>query len=78
MSEKLLSSLVELMQEADLVFKSGKDKKRWVLDKLREELKMDERVEDIIIHVIDILIEVDKGKIRINPKVRAGLFSCCK
>ena len=59
---------------------TGKQKKDWVLLKLKEELNLPEVAEQLIISFIDLLIEVDKGKIKINKeplkKVKKGFFCC--
>lgn len=56
---------------------SGKEKKEWVLVKLREEMELPDIIEDIIIATIDYIILVDKGQIKINPKIKKNFFKCC-
>lgn len=56
---------------------SGQEKKEWVLVKLREEMDLPDIVEDIIIATIDYIILVDKGQIKINPKIKKNFFKCC-
>jgi hypothetical protein len=54
----------------------GVSKKRFVLTQLRNKLQLSDDVEDLIIDLIDLLVQVDKHELRINPNVRS-LFSCC-
>ena len=72
-----LTVLIQLMKKAgqnkDL---SGKDKKQFVLDEIRKQLELPEDIEDLIINLIDILIEVQNGKLVINPKVKDGCMGC--
>jgi len=55
---------------------SGKDKKAFVLDELRKALELPEDIEDLIISLIDILIDVENGKLVINAKVKDGCMGC--
>jgi len=72
-----LTVLINLMQKAgqnkDL---SGKDKKQFVLDQIRKQLELPNDIEDLIISLIDILIEVENGKLVINPKVKKSCLGC--
>jgi hypothetical protein len=77
-----LSVLVDLMKQAGQNKKTtGKQKKEWVLTKLREVMNLPDAVEDLIIELIDVLIDVDKHKIVINPAVKKHIVSlgnlCC-
>ena len=56
---------------------SGKEKKDWVLLKLREEMDFPDFIEDLIIATIDYIVLVDKGQIKINPKIKKNFFKCC-
>jgi len=56
---------------------SGKEKKDWVLLKLREEMDFPDVIEDLIIAIIDYVVLVDKGQIKINPKIKKNFFKCC-
>lgn len=77
MSKIILDTLVNLMQTAAVMTEmSGLQKKRFVLTQLRNKLQLQDEVEDLIIDLIDLLIQVDKHQLRINPNVRS-LFSCC-
>ena len=77
-----LSVLVDLMKQAgEMKGKTGQQKKDWVLTKLREVMNLPDAVEDLIIELIDVLIDVDKHRIRINPAVKKHIVSlgklCC-
>jgi len=77
-----LSVLVDLMKQAgENKNTTGKQKKEWVLTKLREVMNLPDAVEDLIIELIDLLVDVDKHRIVINPKVKKHFVSlgklCC-
>ncbi len=77
-----LSVLISLMQQAgEMKGKTGQQKKDWVLTKLREVMNLPEAVENLIIELIDLLIDVDKNRIVINPNVKTHIVSlgklCC-
>lgn len=57
---------------------TGEKKKKWVLKKLKEELNLNEDIENFIIELIDVLIMVDKNKIKINPVIKKSLLCCFK
>jgi hypothetical protein len=60
---------------------SGLEKKEWVLLKVKEELELNEDIENLIIDFIDYIILVDGNKIIINQKIKNGCLSslfCCK
>ena len=56
---------------------TGKEKKDWVLLKLREEMDFPDFIEDLIIATIDYIVLIDKGQIKINPKIKKNFFKCC-
>lgn len=59
---------------------SGKEKKKWVLLKLKEEMELPEVLEDLILAIIDYVVLVDKGQIKINPEIKnisKRFFMCC-
>ena len=79
-SKEVFSHLIKWMKVAgELESTTGAFKKQFVLDKIREELNLDVLLEDIIITVIDLLIDIDKGRIVINPVVKSKFKSmiCC-
>jgi len=55
---------------------SGKDKKAFVLDEIRKQLELPEDIENLIISLIDILIDVQNGKLVLNPVVKDGCTGC--
>ena len=72
-----LTILIDLMKKAGQNTElSGKDKKAFVLDEIRKQLELPEDIEDLIISLIDILIQVENGKLIINPKVKDGCMGC--
>lgn len=75
---KILQKVIELMIEAEKIKKltSGEQKKKFVLDAIRSILEYPEPVEDLIIEFIDIIIQVEKGKITINPVIKKSILSC--
>lgn len=72
-----LTLLIDLMKKAGHNKElSGKDKKAFVLDEIRKQLELPNDIEDLIISLIDILIEVENGKLVINEKVKDGCSGC--
>jgi len=76
----IVNELVSLMVEANIVLPKakGKDKKKWVISKMKELITLDNYIEDLIIAFIDIIIDVENDKIIINKKVKTNIFSCFK
>jgi hypothetical protein len=76
MSAYLLVTL-DLMKKAGAMKElSGKDKKAFVLDELRKALELPEDIENLIVAVIDALIDVEKGRLVLNPVVEKGCTGC--
>jgi predicted NACHT family NTPase len=72
-----LTVLIDLMKKAGHNKEmSGRDKKAFVIDEIRKQLELPQDIEDLIISLIDILIEVDNGKLVINEKVKNGCLGC--
>ena len=72
-----LMVLLDLMKKAGQNKElSGKDKKQFVLDEIKKQLELPNDIEDLIINLIDILIQVQNGKLVINPKVTDGCLGC--
>ena len=72
-----LTVLIDLMKKAGQNKElSGKDKKQFVLDEIRKQLELPEDIENLIVSLIDILIEVENGKLVINEKVKDGCLGC--
>lgn len=77
-----LSVLVDLMKQAgENKNTTGKQKKEWVIKKMKEVLNLPEVVEELIAELIDLLVDVDGHKIVINPKVKKHFINikglCC-
>jgi len=76
---KVLNTVIEIMKKANELeqLKTGYEKKKYVMETVRNILNLPDEVEDIIIEFIDIVIDVEKGKIKINEKVkRLFIFPC--
>lgn len=72
-----LTILIDLMKKAGQNKElNGKDKKAFVLFELRKQLELPNDIEDLIISLIDILIQVENGKLIINEKVKHGCLGC--
>ena len=56
---------------------TGKEKKKWVMLKVKEELFLSEELQKMIDVLIDYVIEVDKGKIILNQKIKKKFFKLC-
>ena len=76
----IVNELVSLMVQANIELPKakGKDKKKWVLNKMKEIITLDNYFEDLIIAFIDIIIDVENGKLLINKKVKTSIFNCFK
>ena len=56
---------------------SGDEKKKWVLQCMRDEFKIDEKIENLIYEMIDYMIMIDSNKIKINAKeIKRGCLDC--
>lgn len=76
--KKILTTVFELILKAEKINElDGNGKKKFVLDSIRDILDFSDEIEDIIIEFIDIIIEVDKGKIKINDNVKSFILSPC-
>ena len=78
-ARRLLSVLIDWMRiAAQLKGKSGAEKKKFVLKQLRDEIQLDELLEEFILATVDLLIDVDKNGIHINPIVKRKFkLLCC-
>ncbi|MHA2039831.1 MAG: hypothetical protein ACW98X_25730 [Promethearchaeota archaeon] len=77
-----LSVLVDLMKQVgENKNTTGKQKKEWVINKMKEVLNLPDVVEELIAELIDLLVDVDGHKIVINPKVKKHFINitslCC-
>lgn len=72
----IVNSLKKYMIAAGEMNKlNGYEKKKFVMDSLKQEITLDNEIEDIILNIIDLIIDIDKGKLIINKKV-TKIFSC--
>jgi len=55
---------------------SGKRKKDLVLKLIFDEMDLDEDLEDFLMHIIDLLINVENNKIIFNKKIKKSILSC--
>ncbi|MHA2040039.1 MAG: hypothetical protein ACW98X_26820 [Promethearchaeota archaeon] len=80
MTKYIIDNLIKLMENAEVLsdLKSGQAKKEYVMNELRNIIDLPAHVEYLIMEVIDILIEVDKGNIRFNKKVKNGCLKYIK
>jgi hypothetical protein len=76
MSVYLLATLDLMKKAGEMKELSGKDKKAYVLDELRKALELPEDIENLIVAVIDALIDVEKGRLVLNPVVEKGCTGC--
>ena len=80
----LIDSLIKLMITAEKEQKkgnliNGNHKKQYVMDQMRKILNWEDSIiDEILLLVIDALIEVDKGKLKFNKKVKKSLLCCFK
>jgi hypothetical protein len=78
----LIDSLIKLMITAEKEQKKGNlinghHKKQYVMDEMRKMLNWEDSIiDEILLLVIDALIEVDKGKLKFNEKVKKSLLCC--
>jgi len=75
--DQILNLLVKSMIDVGKMQISGETKKRLVLNILFEELEMNPVVEELLEHFIDILIQVENGKLVFNTKLKQGFLTCC-
>ena len=69
-SKVILDEVVRIMKEiGELSGLTGKQKKKLVLQMIEYELELPKIVETMIIHLIDLLIDVEQKKIVFNPNV---------
>ena len=76
MSVYLLATLDLMKKAGEMKDLSGKDKKAYVMEELRKAIELPEDIENLILAVIDALIDVENGKLVLNPVVEKGCTSC--
>ena len=54
----------------------GEGKKKFVLQEMKRLITYDNYIEDILIHVINLLIDVENGKLTINKDVKDNATKC--
>ncbi len=80
MTSYIIENLVRLMTIAEEMeeLKTGKAKKKYVMDELQILMALDPLIEGLILEFIDVLIEVDKHKITFNKDIKKGCLSFIK
>jgi len=80
MTNYIIENLVRLMTIAEELdeLKTGKAKKKYVMDELQIIMVLDPLIEGLILEFIDVLIEVDKHKITFNKDIKKGCLSFIK
>jgi len=76
MTNSILKLLVKTMSEVGQTDLSGKRKKDLVLKIIFDEMELDEDLEDFLMHIIDLLINVENNKIIFNKKIKKSILSC--
>ena len=76
MTNSILKLLVKTMTEVGQTDLSGKRKKDLVLKIIFDEMDLDEYLEDFLMHIIDLLINVENNKIIFNKKIKKSILSC--
>jgi len=76
MTNSILKLLVKTMTEVGQTDLSGKRKKDLVLKIIFDEMDLDEDLEDFLMHIIDLLINVENNKIIFNKKIKKSILSC--
>ncbi len=75
--ERLFTELVYLMKRAGRIKSlDGEGKKKFVLQEMKRLITFDNYIEDILIIVINLLIDVENGKLVINKDVKDNAIKC--
>ena len=75
--EEIFKELIQLMKRAGQIKKlDGEGKKRFVLQEMKRLITLDNYIEDILIIVIDLLIDVENGKLTINKDIKENTNKC--
>jgi len=75
--ERLFTELVYLMKRAGRIKSlDGEGKKKFVLQEMKRLITFDNYIEDILVLVIDLLIDVENGKLVINKDVKDNAIKC--
>ena len=76
MTNSILKLLEKTMSEVGQTDLSGKRKKDLVLKIIFDEMELNEDLEDFLMHIIDLLINVENNKIIFNKKIKKSILSC--
>ena len=69
--------MIALMKRASKMKRlSGQEKKHFVMTELARIIPYDNAFEEILLDVIDLLIEVENGKLTINKDVKDNAVKC--
>jgi hypothetical protein len=75
--DRLFIELIHLMKRAGKIKRlDGEGKKKFVLQEMKRLITYDNYIEDILIHIIDLLIDVENGKLTINKDVKDNAVKC--
>ena len=80
MTNYIIENLVRLMTIAEELedLKTGKEKKKYVMDEISILMVLDPLIEGLLLEFIDVIIEVDKHKITFNKNIKSGCFEFIK
>jgi len=74
---RLFIELIDLMKRAGKIKSlDGEGKKKFVLQEMKRIITYDNYIEDILIHIIDLLIDVENGKLVFNKDVKDNAVRC--
>ena len=75
--ERLFTELIYLMKRAGKIKSlDGEGKKKFVLQEMKRLITLDNYIEDILIIVIDLLIDVENGRLTINKDIKENTNKC--
>lgn len=75
--KNIFNELVYLMKVAgEMKNLKGHEKKKYVLEQLAIIIPWDNYIEEILLFVIDLLIEVENGKLVINKRAKKASVNC--
>lgn len=67
----VLSLMIQAGHMGDL---SGEQKKQFVMNGMKDILPWDDELEELVLVIMDIIIDVEKGRLKINDRFGVG---CC-
>lgn len=77
MNKEIIPILIENIITASYTHLAGKDKKKNVINNISKITKINPETLEFLSELIDVLISVDKGKLKLNPGLSKGLKFCC-